>query len=197
MCRQNMHKSALGAGRSRRIAYRRKSMKKLCLSDKAALADNAPDPRRRILVASLLVGAVAAPFGGRLLAAIDARSIEVWTGPSCGCCKDWVKHLEANGFDVVSHDGGNTDARKRLGMPVRYGSCHTGEIDGYAIEGHVPATDVQRLVEQSPDAIGLSVPAMPRGSPGMDGPAYGNVQDPYDVLLIDRDGNASVFQSYR
>jgi hypothetical protein len=155
-----------------------------------------PDPRRRVLVASLLVGVAAVSFGRRLLAS-DARPIEVWTGPSCGCCKDWVKHLEANGFDVLSHEGGNTDARDRLGMPVRYGSCHTGEIQGYAIEGHVPAADVHRLVEEKPDAIGISVPAMPRGSPGMDGPAYGNAQDPYDVLLIDRDGNASVFQAYR
>lgn len=155
-----------------------------------------PDPRRRALVASLLVGVAATPFSRRLLAS-DARPIEVWTGPSCGCCKDWVKHLEENGFDVVSHEGGNTDARDRLGMPVRYGSCHTGEIQGYAIEGHVPAADIHRLVEEKPDAIGISVPAMPRGSPGMDGPAYGNAQDPYDVLLIDRDGNASVFQSYR
>ena len=171
-------------------------MEKLHPSDRAAsLADHVPDPRRRALVASLLVGAVAVPFFS--LAATDARPIEVWTGPSCGCCKDWVKHLEANGFDVVSHEGGNTDARDRLGMPVRFGSCHTGEIQGYAIEGHVPAADIHRLVEESPDAIGLSVPAMPRGSPGMDGPAYGNVQDPYDVLLIGRDGNASVFQSYR
>ena len=158
--------------------------------------DDVPDPRRRALVASLLVGVAAAPFSGRLLAS-DARPIEVWTGPSCGCCKDWVKHLEENGFDVVSHEGGNTDARDRLGMPVRYGSCHTGEIQGYAIEGHVPAADVHRLVEEKPDAIGISVPAMPRGSPGMDGPAYGNARDPYDVLLVDRDGNASVFQSYR
>ena len=173
-------------------------MEKLHLSHgPASLADDVPDPRRRALVASLLAGAVAAPFSGRLPAATDARPIEVWTGPSCGCCKDWVKHLEANGFDVASHEGGNTDARDRLGMPVRFGSCHTGEIEGYAIEGHVPAADIHRLVEEAPDAIGLSVPAMPRGSPGMDGPAYGNVRDPYDVLLIDRDGNASVFQSYR
>jgi hypothetical protein len=163
----------------------------------ASHLENVPDPRRRAVVASLLVGAIAAPFSGRLLAATDTRPIEVWTGPSCGCCKDWVKHLDANGFDVLSHEGGNTDARDRLGMPVRYGSCHTGEVAGYAIEGHVPAADIHRLVEEAPDAIGLSVPAMPRGSPGMDGPAYGNVQDPYDVLLIDRGGKASVFQSYR
>jgi hypothetical protein len=155
------------------------------------------DPERRSFLALLLAGAVAAPFGARLFAATDARPIEVWTGPSCGCCKDWVKHLEANGFDVLSHEGGNTGARERLGMPVRYGSCHTGEIEGYAIEGHVPAAEIHRLVDERPEAIGLSVPAMPRGSPGMDGPAYGNVKDPYDVLLIGRDGHASVFQSYR
>jgi hypothetical protein len=170
-------------------------MEKLHLSER--LADTVSDPRRRTVVASLLVGAIATPFSGRLLAATDTRPIEVWTGPSCGCCKDWVKHLDANGFDVLSHEGGNTSARERLGMPVRYGSCHTGEVAGYAIEGHVPAADIHRLVEEAPDAIGLSVPAMPRGSPGMDGPAYGNVQDPYDVLLIDRGGKASVFQSYR
>jgi hypothetical protein len=155
-----------------------------------------PDLRRRAFVRSLLAVAVAIPFSDRLIAATGDQPIEVWTGPSCGCCKEWVKHLQANGFDVVSHEGGNSAARTRLGMPVRYGSCHTAEIDGYAIEGHVPATDIHRLVAESPDAIGLSVPAMPRGSPGMDGPAYGNVQDPYDVLLVHRDGNASVFRSY-
>ena len=82
-------------------------------------------------------------------------------------------------------------------MPVRFGSCHTAEIGGYAIEGHVPARDILRLLEEKPQAIGLSVPAMPRGSPGMDGPEYGGVRDPYDVLLIGDDGKASVFQSYR
>lgn len=164
---------------------------------RARFVQDRADPRRRALLASMLVGTVAAIFSRRVLASTDAQPIEVWTGPSCGCCKDWVKHLEENGFDVVSHEGGNIDARDRMGMPARYGSCHTGEIQGYAIEGHVPAADIHRLVAEKPDAIGISVPAMPRGSPGMDGPAYGNVQDPYDVLLIDRDGSASVFQSYR
>lgn len=158
--------------------------------------DVVSDPRRRAFVASVLLGAIAAPFGTRLLAA-EKPSIEVWMGLGCACCKEWVKHLEQNGFEVVRHEGGNADARDRLGLPVRYGSCHTGEIGGYAIEGHVPAADIRRLLEEQPEAIGISVPAMPRGSPGMDGPAYGNVKDPYDVLLIDRDGNASVFQSYR
>lgn len=153
--------------------------------------------RRRDVVASLLLAAVLAPFARRSFAAAKVNAIEVWTGPSCGCCKEWVKHLEANGFDVTSHEGGNSEARKRLGMPARYGSCHTAEIGGYAVEGHVPAGDIRRLVDEGPDAIGISVPAMPRGSPGMDGPAYGDVLDPYDVLLIGRDGNATVFQSYR
>jgi hypothetical protein len=119
--------------------------------------------------------------------------IEVWTGPSCGCCHSWIDHLKANGFTVTTHDGGNTDARARLGMPVDYGSCHTGVVEGYALEGHVPAREVQRLLAERPDAIGLSVPGMPRGSPGMESP----VHDPYDVLLIGRDGRSSVFQSYR
>jgi hypothetical protein len=123
--------------------------------------------------------------------------IEVWTGPSCSCCHAWVEHLEANGFDVVSHNGGNSTARERLGMPVRYGSCHSAAIEGFAIEGHVPAREIERLLGERPEAIGLSVPAMPRGSPGMDGPVYAGVKDPYDVLLVRRDGSAEVYQSYR
>lgn len=152
---------------------------------------------RRRFVRTLLFGTVAAPFAmpGRLAA--EALSIEVWKSPTCGCCKDWIKHLEANGFSVTSYDEGGTEAMKRLGMPFRYGSCHTASIEGYAIEGHVPAREIYRLLEERPDAIGLSVPAMPRGSPGMDGPMYGGVEDPYDVLLIHHDGEATVFQSYR
>ena len=164
--------------------------------------EDEPDENRRAVALSLVAGVLATAVSGRLTATpanelSATKPIEVWTGPSCGCCKDWVRHLEENGFDVLSHEGGNSEARQRLGMPARFGSCHTAEIGGYAIEGHVPAQEIHRLVEEGPEAIGLSVPAMPRGSPGMDGPAYGNVQDPYDVLLIASDGSASVFQSYR
>ena len=152
------------------------------------------DITRRRLTASLLLTPLAASLR---LSAAEAQTIEVWTGPGCGCCHDWAKYLQANGFEVITHDGGNMDARARLGMPVRYGSCHTGEVAGYALEGHVPAREIHRLLEEKLDAIGLSVPSMPRGSPGMDGPAYGNVRDPYDVLLIRRNGSAVVYQSYR
>lgn len=153
-----------------------------------------PDRTRRRLSAALVLAPLVAPLAGR---AASLASIEVWTGPSCSCCHDWIAHLQANDFAVVTHDGGNAEARARLGMPIRYGSCHTGAVAGYALEGHVPAREIQRLLAERPDAIGLSVPAMPRGSPGMDGPAYGNVHDPYDVLLVRRDATVEVYQSYR
>lgn len=155
----------------------------------------APNRARRAVSSALLLAPLAAG-SLRLLAADNAR-IEVWTGPSCSCCHDWIKHLETNGFDVTTHDGGNSDARSRLGMPINFGSCHTGEAGGYAIEGHVPAREITRLLDERPDAIGLAVPSMPRGSPGMDGPVYGGVRDPYDVLLVRRDGSAMAYQSYR
>ncbi len=153
--------------------------------------------QRRQLVGSMVFGAIAANFIAPSRAVAATVPIEIWKSPTCGCCKDWVRHLEANGFSVTSNDVGNSDARARLGMPARFGSCHTAEIEGYAIEGHVPSREIYRLLKEQPDAIGLSVPAMPRGSPGMDGLGYNGVRDPYDVLLIDRDGKASVYQSYR
>jgi hypothetical protein len=155
------------------------------------------NPLRRKLLTLLACGALPMSVTRLAAAAAESRRIDVWKSPSCGCCKDWIAHLEANGFSVSSFDVGNSEARKRLGMPAQYGSCHTAEIQGYAIEGHVPAKEIHRLLDEKPDAIGLTVPAMPRGSPGMDGPAYGGVKDPYDVLLIDSNGAASVFQSYR
>jgi hypothetical protein len=126
-----------------------------------------------------------------------APVVEVWKSPSCGCCKDWVRHLEANGFTVRTHDDGNTDARARLGMPLLYGSCHTASVGGYALEGHVPAREIRRLLSERPAAVGLAVPAMPVGSPGMDGPEYRGRKDPYDVLLVRKDGSSRVFQAYR
>ena len=121
----------------------------------------------------------------------------VWKGPSCGCCKDWIKHLEADGFRTQVQDSGNTDARLRLGVNIKYGSCHTALVGGYAIEGHVPAREIRRLLKDRPQAIGLAVPAMPIGSPGMDGPDYAGHKDPYDVLLLAKDGSSRVFQTYR
>ncbi len=122
--------------------------------------------------------------------------VELWKGSTCGCCKDWITHLEAHGFRVKVNDVGNTAARARLKVPAKLGSCHTAWVGRYAIEGHVPAADIRRLLKERPNAIGLAVPGMPLGSPGMDGPAYDNRQDPYDVLLIAQDGSTQVFNRY-
>jgi len=126
-----------------------------------------------------------------------APLVEVWKDPSCGCCKDWIKHLEANGFAVRVFETGNTAMRGRLGMPAQFGSCHTALVGGYVVEGHVPAREIRRLLKDRPAALGLAVPAMPVGSPGMDGPEYGGRRDPYDVLLVQDTGASRVFQSYR
>ena len=123
--------------------------------------------------------------------------ITVWKSPTCGCCKDWTDHVEKNGFVVKTYTDGNDEIRKMLGMPIQFGSCHTALIDGYAIEGHVPAKEIKRLLAEKPKAVGLAVTAMPIGSPGMDGPEYKGRKDPYDVLLIGLNGKPSVYQSYR
>lgn len=149
------------------------------------------DPQRRRLLA-LGLAAIAGPA-----MAAAPPLVEVWKSPSCGCCKDWIAHMEANGFRVRVHETGNTAMRARLHIPMQYGSCHTALVGGYAIEGHVPAQDVQRLLRERPTAIGLAVPGMPIGSPGMDGPEYGPRRDAYDVLLVLREGSPRVFRAYR
>lgn len=122
--------------------------------------------------------------------------LQVWKDPNCGCCKDWVSYLERDGFKVQVIESGNAAVRQRLGLPVKYGSCHTALIGGYVVEGHVNAREIRRLLKEKPQAIGLSVPGMPVGSPGMDGPEYGDRRDPYDVVLVLKDGSSRVYQSY-
>ena len=143
---------------------------------------------------ALLLALGSVPFAA--LASTPKRFAEVWKDPECGCCKDWVTHLEANGFSVKVNDSGNTAMRGKLGIPSSLGACHTALINGYAIEGHVPAADIRRLLRDKPQAIGLAVPGMPVGSPGMDGKIYGNRKDPYDVLLVLKSGETRVFASY-
>lgn len=165
-----------------------------------SIAPSGPLASRRLVLAGLgglLVAAV--PLARRAHAQASAPApqfAEVWKDPNCGCCQDWVRHLEAHGFKVKVNDTGNTTMRQRLGVAARYGSCHTALVGGYAIEGHVPARDIQRLLREKPDVVGLAVPGMPVGSPGMDGPAYGDRRDPYQVLALTRDGGSKVFQDY-
>jgi hypothetical protein len=141
-------------------------------------------------------------FGLMLLPSFSFASttnplITMWKSPTCGCCKDWEIYLQKNGFNVKAISEGNEQIRKKLGMPIQYGSCHTALVNGYVIEGHVPASEIKRLLFEKPKALGLAVPAMPIGSPGMDGSEYGGKKDPYDVLLISANGKSSVYQSYR
>lgn len=119
-------------------------------------------------------------------------TIEVYKSPTCGCCTKWIEHLRANGFTVRAHDIGNNAARERAGISPAIGSCHTALVNGYAIEGHVPAQDIKRLLKERPKAIGLTVPGMPAGSPGMEGPR----SDPYNVLLIDQRGGTTVYSRH-
>ncbi len=148
--------------------------------------------------------AIAAAAACTALPAIagNATAVEVWKDPSCGCCQDWIDHMQANGFAVTTHESGNAAVRARLGLPQRLGSCHTALVGGYLLEGHVPAADVRKLLKEKPKALGLAVPGMPVGSPGMDGPAYNGRKDPYDVLLVTKnlmnsDVSTRVFTSYR
>lgn len=120
--------------------------------------------------------------------------IDVYKTSTCGCCKAWVEHLKTSGFTVHTHDVEAPEVmRAKFGIPDQYGSCHTGIVKGYAVEGHVPAEAIKRLLKQKPKASGLAVPGMPMGSPGMEG----SHKQAYDVLLVSKTGKATVFQHYK
>jgi hypothetical protein len=137
--------------------------------------------------------AVAALIGLPMIASAATQAVEVYKTATCGCCEEWVKHLRTNGFEVDAHNVANpSDTREKMGIPNRLGSCHTAVVGGYAIEGHVPAAEIKRLLAEKPKAKGLAVPAMPPGSPGMEGPMH----MPYDVLLVRNDGSTTVYKHY-
>src|SRR5437868_6798939 len=122
-----------------------------------------------------------------------SQKIDVFKTATCGCCGKWVEHLKANGFDVAVHVVPSTaDYRLKYGVPEKLQSCHTAVVNGYAIEGHVPAQDIHRLLKAAPHAKGLAVAGMPAGSPGMEGPR----SDVYAVMLFDEKGGATVYQKY-
>lgn len=123
-------------------------------------------------------------------------AIRVAKDPSCGCCTAWVEIIEADGFsatvELLGYDA--LEAHKAAsGIPQTMASCHTAHVEGYVVEGHVPPADIRRLLAERPDAVGLSVPGMPYGSPGM-GPD--TAREAYVVYLIRRDGSAEVFTTY-
>ena len=123
----------------------------------------------------------------------DEPTITVYKDPNCGCCKSWIEHLIKHGYRVDAKDtSGMTEIKRTLGVPDDLTSCHTGVVNGYVIEGHVPAADIARLLKKKPKVVGLAVPGMPMGSPGMEGPRT----DRYKVLSFDKAGKTKTFASY-
>ena len=144
--------------------------------------------RRAILAGSL---ALASGLASRASAA-DKPAVTVYKSPTCGCCKLWVTHLERNGFPVKTEDLDNlAPIKKRHGVPEAMTSCHTALVDGYVVEGHVPADLIDRLLRERPNVAGIAVPGMPIGSPGMEVP--GQPADRYKILTFDRAGATTVF----
>ena len=147
--------------------------------------------KRRTLMQALLVGMMA-PLVAR---AEKKAQISVYKTSTCGCCVDWITHLEQNGFDVIAHNVPKTGPyRLKFGVPPDMASCHTAVVDGYALEGHVPATEIRRLLIERPKALGLAVPGMPVGSPGME--VDGTRRDAFDVVLFGEEGSRKVYQHY-
>jgi hypothetical protein len=124
--------------------------------------------------------------------AATADTIEVWKDPNCGCCKNWIEHMRKHGFTVIAHDTEDmTPVKQAHGIGADLVSCHTGMIHGYAIEGHVPADLVRKMLNEKPKIAGLAVPGMPMGSPGLEG----GMKDKYDVIAFTSDGQRSVYAS--
>jgi hypothetical protein len=122
-------------------------------------------------------------------------AVTVYKNAQCGCCKGWVEHLRQNGFEVTANDVDDLAAIKsKLGVPAALGSCHTAVVGRYVVEGHVPAADIRKLLEEKPQVVGIGVPGMPIGSPGMEVP--GRVSDRYNVTAFTKDGTQRVFASH-
>jgi hypothetical protein len=151
---------------------------------------------RRQSIQALATGVGAILFGGAELVAcapkVAGKKMVVYKSPTCGCCGSWIKHVEAAGYQVEAINVDDvTPYKTKHGVPLEFSSCHTGVIDGYAVEGHVPADLIDKLLAEKPkDAKALAVPGMPLGSPGME---VGTRKDAYDILLIDKNGKSSVY----
>lgn len=122
-----------------------------------------------------------------------AQEITVYKSPTCGCCQGWVDYLEDNGFEVLTHNLDDmSEIKNRFGVSDEVKSCHTGIINGYVVEGHVPAEDIKRLMTEKPDIVGISAPGMPMMSPGM----ASLVPKGYDVVQFDKNNNTEIYSEY-
>ncbi len=152
--------------------------------------------RRVVLPGALLALAVgvSAAVAGAARPDLSSGSITVYKTATCGCCTKWIDHLREHGFTVVGKDVTEAELvamKREVGVPRKLESCHTALVDGYVVEGHVPADAIQDFLDEHPKAVGLSVPGMPLGSPGMES----DVKEPYDVLMFDASGETTVYRS--
>ena len=146
--------------------------------------------RSALLAIGVLAAVVAAQWNS---AAQQKPVLSVFKSPTCGCCSKWVDHMKAAGFETRVQDVEDmASVKAKLGVATEISSCHTAQVDGYVIEGHVPATSVQRLLKERPKVVGLAVPGMPMGSPGMEVPS--GQKDSYAVLAFEKGGKTSVYE---
>ena len=151
--------------------------------------------RMKILPGIVVSAALLSACNGVVITKQALPDVAVYKDAACGCCSQWVEHLKSHGFTATSTDVEDLDVVKAThNVPGRVRSCHTAVVDGYVIEGHVPAEDIERLLKERPAIAGLAVPAMPVGSPGMEVP--GVRPQPYDVLALHKDGRTGIFSSY-
>lgn len=146
----------------------------------------------KAVTAGVAAGALAIAVRGTVgVASAKAAEVSVWKSPSCGCCEGWVRHMRDAGYSVTVHELDDVDPVKdRLGVPGPLRSCHTAVVDGYVLEGHVPADSVARLLRERPSGKGLAVPGMPQGSPGMET----GVKEPYAVVLFGAPAGSTVYE---
>lgn len=151
--------------------------------------------KNKIFIGTLSLVIISALAGFILSQKVSAEAeMTVYKSPTCGCCTKWIKHMEENGFKVNAVDVLEMNiVKEKYGINRELASCHTAVIEGYVIEGHVPAVDVKRLLSEKPDVVGLSVPGMPAGSPGME---MSDRVDRYSVIAISKDGDTEVFNQY-
>lgn len=143
------------------------------------------------IVLWMFIAAILGPVG---YAADEPVEVTVYRSPTCGCCAKWIEHLKQNNFNVKDNITDEMDVIKaKYGVPKEMASCHTAIVDGYVVEGHVPAADIRKLLKTRPNVTGLAVPGMVTGSPGME---MGGRADPYDVMSFDQEKHFQVFNHY-
>lgn len=139
-------------------------------------------------------GAAPASQAGQAAATAEGTRMVVYKTPTCGCCRNWVDQMQAAGFAIEAHDIPDVaPVKHEHGLPGHLASCHTAIVDGYVVEGHVPADVIRRMLRERPQVAGIAVPGMPAGSPGMEVP--GGRKDPYDIIAFSKDGKVSVYET--